>query len=485
MSKTSPASKTVKRQRKTKIVATLGPASSHEAMIRALFLAGVDVFRLNFSHGIHADHEARLNTIRKLEQEYRRPIAVLADLQGPKLRIGVFAKEIVTLKKGQAFRLDMAPVPGDETRVALPHPEIMAVMAEGEDLLLDDGRVMLRVMRKANDDAGSYLDTKVIYGNTLSSRKGVNVPGVVLPLSALTEKDRRDLDFALSLGVDWVALSFVQKAADLVEAKDIIQGRAALMAKIEKPSAVTDLAAIIKEADGIMVARGDLGVEMPPENVPVIQKMIERMARAAGKPLIVATQMLESMVTAPAATRAEVSDVATAIYDGSDAIMLSAETASGAYPLEAVSLMNRIAKKVEADPLYRAIVDAARPTLEATGSDAITHSARATAETIKAALIVTCTLSGSTALRAARERPTVPIMCLTSSMQVARRLVLSYGVYSYFAPDIEAFEGMIEKAAEIAVKDGLARSGQKLVITAGLPFGIAGSTNILRILKVD
>lgn len=481
MIKNQVSAKSIRRDRKTKIVATLGPSSSGEEMIRTLFLAGADIFRLNFSHGSHEDHAERFRIIRDIEEFYRRPIAVLADLQGPKLRIGTFAEAKIILTQGQTFRLDSNPAPGDQRRIHLPHLEIISAMSVGEDLLLDDGRVMLRVLQKGGD----FLDTKVIYGTELSSRKGVNVPGVVLPISVLTEKDRRDLAFALELGVDWVAMSFVQSAKDIIEGKELIAGRAALMAKIEKPSAVTDLAAIIKEADGIMMARGDLGVEMPPENVPIIQKTVERMARKAGKPLIVATQMLESMVHAPAATRAEVSDVATAIYDGSDAIMLSAETASGAYPLEAVSLMNRIAKKVEGDPLYRAIVDAARPQLEATGSDAITHSARETADTIRAAAIVTCTLSGSTALRAARERPTVPILCLTNNLKVARRLVLSYGVHTYFAPDIDQFEGMVEKAAAIAVKDGLARKGQKLVITAGIPFGVAGSTNVMRIVKVE
>ncbi|MGQ9365896.1 pyruvate kinase [Azospirillum sp. A39] len=470
-----------RRFRLTKIVATLGPSSSSPEVIRALFDAGVDVFRLNFSHGSHEDHGQRLAAIRALEAETGRPIAVMADLQGPKLRVGRFAEGPITLEAGQRFRLDLSPEPGDRSRVSLPHPEIFAALEAGADLLLDDGRVRLRVESCDKDHA----ETVVVSGNRLSDRKGVNVPGVVLPLSPLTEKDRVDLAFALEQGVDWVALSFVQRPEDVAEGRRLVAGRAALLCKLEKPSAIEHLDAIVEMSDGIMVARGDLGVEMPAEDVPTIQKRIIRESRAAGKPVIVATQMLESMVSAPAPTRAEASDVATAVYDGADAVMLSAETASGAYPVEAVSMMDRIARRVEHDPLYRTIVGAQRPEPEHTAADAITAAASQVAHTIQAAAIVTYTTSGSTTLRAARERPEVPILCLTSSRETARRLALAFGVHSVHTSDVQNFSEMVMKAVKTAYDDGLAEEGQRLVITAGVPFGTPGNTNILRIAWVE
>ncbi|WP_029008851.1 pyruvate kinase [Azospirillum halopraeferens] len=470
-----------RRFRLTKIVATLGPSSSSPEIIRTLFEAGVDVFRLNFSHGSHEDHGQRLAIIRALEAELERPIAVMADLQGPKLRIGRFAEGPITLEAGQRFRLDLSGDPGDGRRVTLPHPEIFAALEPGADLLLDDGRVRLRVEECSSDHA----DTVVMSGSRLSDRKGVNVPGVVLPLSPLTEKDRVDLAFALDQGVDWVALSFVQRPEDVAEGRRLVAGRAALLCKLEKPSAIQHLDAIVEMSDGIMVARGDLGVEMPAEDVPTIQKRIIRESRAAGKPVIVATQMLESMVSSPAPTRAEASDVATAVYDGADAVMLSAETAAGAYPVEAVSMMDRIARRVEHDPLYRTIVGAQRPEPEQTSADAITAAASQVAHTIQAAAIVTYTTSGSTTLRAARERPEVPILCLTSSRETARRLALAFGVHSVHTEDVQNFSEMVQKAVKIAYEDELALEGQRLVITAGVPFGTPGNTNILRIAWVE
>ncbi|HEY0837631.1 MAG TPA: pyruvate kinase [Azospirillum sp.] len=470
-----------RRFRLTKVVATLGPASSTPEMIRALFEAGVDVFRLNFSHGSHEDHGERLRAIRAMEQETGRPVAVMADLQGPKLRIGTFARGPITLQAGQSFRLDLSREPGDNARIGMPHPEIFAALEADAELLLDDGRVRLRVVGRSPEHA----DTVVVSGTRLSDRKGVNVPGVVLPLSPLTEKDRVDLDFALSQGVDWIALSFVQRPEDVAEARKLISGRAALLSKLEKPSAIQHLDGIIELSDGIMVARGDLGVEMPAEDVPSLQKRIVREARIAGKPVIVATQMLESMVSSPAPTRAEASDVATAVYDGADAVMLSAETAAGAYPIEAVSIMDRIARRVEQDPLYRTIMDAQHPDPQHTAADAITAAARQVAHTVEAAAIVTYTTSGSTTLRAARERPEVPIMCLTSNIETARRLVIAYGVHSVHTEDVDSFSEMVRKAARIAHADGIATEGQRLVITAGVPFGTPGNTNILRIAWVE
>jgi pyruvate kinase len=469
-----------RRDRQTKIVATLGPASSTKEMIRALFDAGADMFRLNFSHGTHDDHRKRLALVREIEAETGRPIPVLGDLQGPKLRVGVFAKGSIDLKAGQAFRLDLDPTPGDENRVHLPHPEIFAALTVGSDLLCDDGKVRLRMTACGKD----FADTVVIAGTKLSDRKGVNVPDVVLPLSPLTAKDRVDLNAALEMGVDWIALSFVQRPEDIIEARALIGDRAAVLAKLEKPSAVTHLLPIIELADGVMVARGDLGVEMPPEDVPRIQKQIVREARRVGKPVIVATQMLESMISSPTPTRAEASDVATACYDGADAIMLSAESASGQYPIEAVTIMNRIAVHTQGDPTYHTGLVAQHQPLMHTASDAITAAAKQVAETIEAVAIVTYTTTGSTTLRAARERPEVPILCLTSKIETARRLTLSFGVHAAHVNDITNFNEMVDTATAIALRDGLARVGQSLVVTAGVPFGVSGSTNILRIAVV-
>jgi pyruvate kinase len=467
----------MRRERAAKIVATLGPASTSALRIAALFKAGVDVFRFNFSHGSHDDHRARLATIRALERETGRPIAALADLQGPKLRIGVIAGGKTTLEVGQAFRFDLDATPGDARRATLPHPEIFAALVAGCELLINDGRVRLRVKSHGAD----FAECDVITGGVISDRKGVNVPGVVLNLSPLTEKDRRDLAFALDIGCDWIALSFVQRPDDVAELRRIVGGRAQVLAKLEKPSAIERLEEIVELADALMVARGDLGVEMPPEDVPGLQKRIIRTARHAGKPVIVATQMLESMVGAPTPTRAEASDVATAVYDGADAVMLSAETASGEYPVEAARIMDRIIARVEHDPLYRAIMDAVHAQPEHTSADAITAAARQVARTIGASAIVTFTTSGSTTLRAARERPEVPILCLTEREATARRLCLCWGVHTVVTEDIRSFTDMVDKACAIASREGLSQAGDRVVITAGVPFGTPGATNILRI----
>ncbi len=467
----------MRRQRSTKIVATLGPATSTPERIEALFHAGVDVFRLNFSHGVQEDHRVRVQVIRAIEQKVGRPISILLDLQGPKLRVGTFRDGSVMLKAGAAFRLDLDPTPGDDKRAPLLHPEIFAVIEAGAELLLDDGRIKLRVRDAGRD----HCLCEVVTGGVLSDRKGVNVPGVVLPLSPLTDKDRRDLAFGLDLGFDWVALSFVQRPDDIAEGRKLIAGRAALLAKLEKPAAIERLDEIVELCDAIMVARGDLGVEMPPEDVPSLQKRILRSCRREGKPVIVATQMLDSMVNAPAPTRAEASDVATAVYDGADAVMLSAETATGSYPVEAVTMMNRIIRRTEQDPLYRRLMDADHAEPESTSADAITAAARQIAHTIKATAIVTYTTSGSTTLRAARERPDVPILCLTQRLGTARRLSLCWGVHSVVTEDINAFQEMVAKAVSVARQEEFAKPGDRLVVTAGVPFGTPGATNILRI----
>ncbi|MFN7114007.1 MAG: pyruvate kinase [Alphaproteobacteria bacterium] len=470
-----------KRNRKTKIVATLGPASSTPEMVRALFETGADVFRMNFSHGTHEDHKKRLDIIRALEKEVDRPIGVFADLQGPKLRLGTFKDGFVDIEKGMRITLDSDPAPGNAQRVYLPHPEILEVLVEGADVLLDDGKVHLHVVKKGKD----FVETEVIAGKRLSDRKGVNLPNVLLKVSVLTDKDRRDLEAAIAMGVEWIALSFVQTPQDVAEARKLIDGRAKVMVKLEKPSAIEFLQPIIDLADAVMLARGDLGVEIPAEKVPSVQKRVVRYCRQAGKPVIIATQMLESMISSPRPTRAEASDVATAIYDGADAVMLSAETASGEYPLEAVSIMDRIAADVEADDLYRKIINAEHPDPDGSPSDAITSAASSVATTIGAAAIVNYTTSGSTALRTARERPTVPIMCLTPSLDVARRMQLSYGVYPVETEDVDNFGDMVKKAVRTALEQTIAAKGQRVVITAGVPFGTPGATNILRIAWVE
>lgn len=470
-----------KRNRKTKIVATLGPASSTPEMVRALFETGADIFRMNFSHGTHEDHKKRLDIIRALEKETDRPIGVFADLQGPKLRLGTFRDGFIDIEKGMRLTLDSDPTPGTQQRVYLPHPEILEVLVEGADVLLDDGKVHLHVVKKGKD----FVETEVIAGKRLSDRKGVNLPNVLLKVSVLTDKDRRDLEAAIAMGVEWIALSFVQTPQDVAEARKLIDGRAKVMVKLEKPSAIEFLQPIIDLADAVMLARGDLGVEIPAEKVPSVQKRVVRYCRQAGKPVIIATQMLESMISSPRPTRAEASDVATAIYDGADAVMLSAETASGEYPLEAVSIMDRIAADVETDDLYRKIIDAEHPDPDSTPSDAITSAASSVATTIGAAAIVNYTTSGSTALRTARERPTVPIMCLTPSLSVARRMQLSYGVYPVETEDVDNFGDMVKKAVRVAQEQSIAAKGQRVVITAGVPFGTPGATNILRIAWVE
>jgi pyruvate kinase len=469
------------RNRKAKIVATLGPATPDRAGIEALFRAGVDVFRLNFSHGSHADHQTRARILRDLERDSGRPISILLDLQGPKLRIGTFGQGPIQLQAGQPFELDLQrEQPGDEARVALPHPEIFAALTVGSDLLLDDGRVRLRVERCDERSA----TTRVITGGPLSDRKGVNVPDVVLPLSALTEKDRADLEFGLKLDVDWVALSFVQRPEDIEEVKALVAGRAGVIAKLEKPAAILQLDAIVEASDAIMVARGDLGVEMPAEQVPSIQKRIVRECRRRGRPVIVATQMLDSMVAAPVPTRAEASDVATAIYDGADAVMLSAESASGLYPVEAVSIMDRIICQTETDPYYRDAIETARTAPGRNATDAIGCAMRNIAGVMQAAATVAYTTTGHSALHMARERPLAPILGMTPRLATARRLALVWGVHALLTHDVADVTEMTDYACRAAQQEGFAASGDTIVISAGLPFGTPGATNLLRIAEI-
>ena len=467
--------------RRVKIVATLGPASGSPEVIADLLDAGADVFRLNFSHGNPDTHRTTHGILRDLEAKTGRPIGILVDLQGPKLRLGTFAGGAARLEENARFRLDLSDEPGDDKRAPLPHPEVFAAIERGTDLLIDDGRIRLRV----EESGDSYAETTVVTGGELSDRKGINLPHALLPLSALTEKDRTDLAFALELGVDWIGLSFVQRPDDIREARELIGARAAVLSKIEKPAAIIELDEIIALSDAIMVARGDLGVELPVEEGPGLQKRIIRAAREAGKPVVVATQMLESMVQSPAPTRAEVSDVATAVYDGADAVMLSAESATGDYPVASVAMMDRIARQVEQDPLYESLIDAVPVAPEATTADAISAAARQVAETLDAAAIVTFTTSGSTALRAGRNRPRVPILALTPNFATARRLMLAWGLRCVHTEDATDFAHMLRLACRHAVSEGLASKGDQLVVTAGSPFGTPGTTNVLRIAVIE
>jgi pyruvate kinase len=468
------------RARKVRILATLGPASSTPDMIRDLFLAGADAFRLNMSHGSHEDHSRNVANIRALEKEFGRPTTILADLQGPKLRVGTFADGSVTLAKGDAFVLDRDTAPGDAGRVNLPHPEIYEALLPESRLLIDDGKMVLRVKKV---DA-ERIDTVVEVGGVLSNRKGVNVPDVVLPMAALTDKDRRDLAFAIEQGADWIALSFVQRPEDLAEARKLMGGHGALMAKIEKPSAIQRLDEILELADGVMVARGDLGVELPPHTVPPLQKQIVASARRLGKPVVVATQMLESMITAPTPTRAEVSDVANAVYDGADAIMLSAETAAGAWPHEAVTMMDSIARSVEADHGYYGRLHYTETRPDPTTADAVAEASNSITQTVGATLIVCFTSSGSTVRRVSRERPSAPILALTPRTVTARKMGLLWGVHAIRTRDIGSFEEMIGKAKRMALRYNLAHDGDKIVVLAGVPFGTPGSTNVIHIANI-
>ena len=468
------------RLRKVRVLATLGPASSTPEMIEKLWRAGADAFRVNMSHGTQADRVELIKSIRALEKVAGRPMTILVDLQGPKLRVGKFAGGKIELVDGASFRLDRDATPGDATRVCLPHREVFAALKVGARLLLDDGKLVLRVTAKDDD----WIETSVEVGGMLSDHKGLNVPDVVVPMAALTEKDRSDLAFALDQGVDWIALSFVQRPDDLAEARRLIGGKAALLAKIEKPAALERLEEIIEMSDAVMVARGDLGVELPPEAVPPAQKRIVETARRMGRPVVVATQMLESMITAPTPTRAEVSDVANAIYDGADAVMLSAESAAGAWPVESVAMMDRIARNVEADPGHAARIHFTETRADPTTADALSEAAFDIARTVSAAAIICFTLSGSTARRISRERPNVPILVLTPKTETARRLGLLWGAHAVTTRDVNSFEEMVEKAKRMALRHGLAKGGDRVIVMAGVPFGTPGSTNVLHVVRL-
>jgi pyruvate kinase len=463
-----------------KIVATLGPASRTREQLRALFLAGADVFRINMSHTTHANLKALVETVRGIETELGRPVSILVDLQGPKLRLGKLAGGEMLLQPGSSVTFARAESATDGQSVPIPHPEIFAALKPGSNLLIDDGKVRLAV-REVKPDT---MIAEVIQGGVIKNHKGVNLPDTLLPIPALTPKDRADLDAALALSIDWLGLSFVQRPEDVAEVRKIAAGRAGVLSKIEKPAALQTLDEILILSDAVMVARGDLGVELPLEAVPGRQKQIIQAARHAGKPVVVATQMLESMISSPVPTRAEVSDVANAVYEGADAVMLSAETAAGAYPTEAVAVMDRIARAVESDSMYRSIMEAQRQAPEATMPDAILAAVHDVTHTIKAAAIVCWTKSGSTGLRAARERPEAPILALTPINAMARRLTLAWGLHCVQTEDAQNLDDVAERACQIAYSQGFAKLGDRIVITAGLPLGTPGATNLLRVAYV-
>ncbi|MCP4317091.1 MAG: pyruvate kinase [Hyphomicrobiales bacterium] len=468
----------MQRLRKVKILATLGPASSDEDMIQKLHEAGADLFRINMSHSSHDMMRDLIERIRNVEKRCGRPIGILADLQGPKLRVGKFADGAVELLPGQTFTLDKNDAPGDAMRVHLPHPEIFDAVESGHRLLIDDGRLHL----KAESSDGDTIVCTVVSGTKISDRKGVSLPDTTLGVGALTEKDHKDLDAVLATDdVDWVALSFIQRPEDLAEVRKVARSRVGLMAKIEKPQAIERIDEIIELSDALMVARGDLGVEMPIESVPGLQKQLTRACRRAGKPVVVATQMLESMISAPVPTRAEVSDVATAVFEGADAVMLSAESAAGDYPVEAVTTMAAIARKVEQDPNYTGIIHAQRSEPEATGADAISLAARQIAETLKLSAIVCYTSSGTTGMRASRERPQVPIIALSPVIQTARRLSVIWGLHCVVTEDARDLDDMVDRACRIAFREEFAKPGDRVIISAGVPLGTPGATNMLRI----
>ena len=467
----------MRRRRKTKILATLGPASSSPESIRALFEAGVDVFRINMSHTSHTMLAQMRADVRALEEQMGRPVGVLIDLQGPKIRLGTIPGGSRMLKEGDRVRLVRKVESDNDIDIPIPHAEVFAAMKQKHSLLIDDGRVRLRLFGVKDDTAEAFVEV----GGEIKDRKGVNLPDTLLPVPAMTQKDRSDLDAALNLGVDWVALSFVQRPEDVAELKKIVAGRAGVLAKIEKPKALASLPEILELADALMVARGDLGVELPLEAVPGKQKYITRLARKAGKPVVVATQMLESMITAVTPTRAEVSDVATAVFDGADAVMLSAETASGAHPVEAVAMMDRIAFAVESDPSYQAIIESQRFAPEATTPDAMMAAVHEVTQTIHARAIVCWTGSGSTALRAARERSEAPIVVLTPNITTARRMSLVWGLHSVHTEDAHDMDDVVDRASRIAFQEGFAKPGDRVVITAGVPLGTPGATNMLRV----
>jgi pyruvate kinase len=470
----------MRRHRHAKIVATLGPASSSPEVIRALFEAGADVFRFNFSHGSHEEHQTRYDIVRAIERDTGRPIAVLADLQGPKLRVGRLAAGPITLDKGERLRLDLDPESGTRERVPMPHPEVFAALRPGVQLLIDDGKMRLEV-EEADERSATAC---VLIGGPLSERKGVSVVGAVLPVSAMTDKDKRDLAFALAMGADWIALSFVQRPEDLDELRALAGRPVSVMTKLEKPTAVEQLDEIVARSDAVMVARGDLGVEMPPQNVPTIQRRVLRACRKAGKPVVIATQMLESMITAPTPTRAEASDVATAVYDGADAVMLSAESAAGKYPVEAVRMMSEIIAEVERDPHYRQATDAAHLEPDATVSDVICDALRRSAAILPVAALIAYTATGKTALRAARERPAAPILGLTPDLATARRLALVWGTHAVHVREFGRLSEIVDNACEVTVGEGFGGPGDTIAIAGGMPFGVAGGTNLLRIARL-
>ncbi len=470
--------------RKNKIVCTIGPASGSDQMIKKLALAGMNVARLNFSHGTYEQHATHIEAIRRVSSKLSLPLAILQDLPGPKIRTGELKEEAVWLKEGDDFTLTSKGIVGDEHVASVSLASLPNDVSPGNIIFLNDGAIKLEVASTTN----SEIRCKVVVGGILTPKRGVNIPGVRLNVPSITDEDLSHLLFGLEHGVDFVALSFVREADDVRQVRQILQAKGAevpLIAKIEKHEAVDNIDEIIAEADGIMVARGDLGVEIPLKRVPLVQKEIISKCNRVGKPVIVATQMLQSMIHSPFPTRAEVSDVANAILDGTDAIMLSGETAIGKYPKEATLMMRQIAIETEIALPYHRILSEKTETVIPQTDDAISYAACHIAEQLGAAGIIAYTTSGSTAQRVAKYRPKAPILAITPKDSVRRKLALYWGVHPYKVTEYASVEEMFEQGAQLAIRLGLAKRGDLVVVTAGVPLRVPGSTNMLKVQKID
>lgn len=469
--------------RRTKIVCTIGPSSSSAPVITELLKVGLDVARINFSHGTYKEHSRYINTLRLMAKQLGLPVAIMQDLPGPKDRTGKVKKGGVMLKAGDDFILTTRQVLGDEHQVSVDLPDFPKHVKLGDMVFLSDGTIKLEIVAISSSD----IKCKVIAGGRLGDNQGVNVPGANLGVTSITEDDWRHLDFGVKHIVDFVAISFVKEAEDILKVRRFLREKGAtsmLIAKIERREALDNLDEILEVTDGVMVARGDLGIDIPIQKVPIAQKQIIQKCNRLGKPVIVATQMLESMVDAPRPTRAEVTDVANAIFDGADAVMLSEETAIGQYPVEAVSMMAQVAFEAEAALPYDEILINKGKDLQPQTDDAISYAACHTAHQLGAAAIIAFTSSGSTARRVARYRPEVPILAITPSQVTMRQLLLSWGVRSFRVAAASKIADLFAQGAKIAKESGLAKDGDLVVITGGVPVGISGSTNLLKVERI-
>lgn len=466
--------------RHTKIVATIGPTSESIEILREMIKAGVNVARLNFSHGTYEEHQRRIKAIRQAAAEVGKNVAILLDTKGPEIRLGNLENEPIHLKTGDKLTLTTEEIKGNKERISVTYKQLPRDVGPGDTILLADGLISLQVLNVT----GTEIECEVKNGGEVRSRKGVNVPGVSVNLPAVTEQDISDIKFGIANNLDFIAASFVRKPGDILKIKRIVEEEGAdlhIIAKIENQEAVNNLEGIIKVADGIMVARGDLGVEIPAEEVPLIQKIIIDKCNRVGKPVITATQMLESMIDNPRPTRAEASDVANAILDGTDAVMLSGETAAGKYPVEAVATMARIAVTAEAAINYEEILVRKGRLLSRTVTDAISYATCSTAQDLEAAAIITSTESGYTAKMVSKYKPKAPIIAVTPHVKVLRKLSLTWGVQPLLVSHSEDTDTMISNAVKVSLEAGLISAGDLIVITAGVPVGVHGTTNLLKV----